>query len=237
MKILIVDDELLARKELRQLLVTYTDFTDIDEAGDVQTALELTCTGGPSVVFLDVQLRGESGFDYIERLQCPAPQIVFVTAYDQYALKAFECAAVDYLLKPVDPARLASTARRVKAKDKASSPGLSDKMAVIKTGADIRLIAWTEIVHITTSGNYTKLSLRGGKSHLALRTLKEWQSLVPPGVFVQVHRSTLVQPNCIQKVRQTDWGERELVLTDESVLPVGRHYWASLRQTLGLDQV
>jgi DNA-binding NarL/FixJ family response regulator len=113
MRCLIVDDEELARQEMRRLLRSHPSMEVAGEAADVATAFQLAARFKPEVIFLDVELRGETGFDLVERLPDPLPQIVFVTAYDRYAIQGFESNALDYLLKPVEAARLAETVRRL----------------------------------------------------------------------------------------------------------------------------
>jgi two-component system, LytTR family, response regulator len=235
MKALIVDDEPLARLELRRLLAEHPVFTAVAEAGDVQEALELTRTYEPAVVFLDVQLRGESGFDYLDRMGCAPPRLVLVTAFEHYAIKAFERAAIDYLLKPISSARLAATVQRLVAQHEAPSPRTGTAV-VIKSGSEKTLLPWKDILRITSEGNYTRVHIRGSRTRLVLRTLKEWQTLVPPLEYVQIHRRVIVRRDCIVTVQLNDRGDRELRLEGHgSALPVGRLYWAEIKQALSLD--
>lgn len=230
MKALLVDDEPLARRELRQLLGAHPEFEDFAEAGDLAEALSLTRTFAPDVVFLDIQLRGETGFDYFDQLGPSSPQIVMVTAFDQHALRAFECAAVDYLLKPVDEARLAATVSRLASR---SSRSRSDNaLAALKVGSQVRLIPWADILRVSTEGNYTRVYLRDRANHLILRPLKEWLSLAPAGHFVRVHRTTVVRRADIVRLEHNAGGERSVYLSDASSVPVGRLYWSDLKRAL-----
>jgi DNA-binding LytR/AlgR family response regulator len=107
---------------------------------------------------------------------------------------------------------------------------------VIKSGSEKTLVPWKDILRITSEGNYTRVHIRGSRARLVLRTLKEWQTLVPPLEYVQIHRSVIVRRDCIAAVQLNDRGDRELRLEgDRSVLPVGRLYWAEIKQALSLD--
>lgn len=233
MKALIVDDEQPARIELRRLLSLHPDVEVAGEAADVGSALSLTAALRPDVVFLDVHLAGESGFDYAGRVPAPVPRIVFVTAYDRYALRGFECNALDYLLKPVHPARLAETLRRVRASETVRQPAGEDDAVFIKAASVARFVPWRDVRHVTASGNYTRVRLADGSDLIVLRPLKEWLALAPAALFIQVHRSALVQRAAIREIRPAGEKKRELLLHDGTVLPLGREYAAALRETLG----
>lgn len=127
MRCLIVDDEPPAREGMRKLLLAHGNVEIIGEASDVRTALELLQSEKPEVVFLDVQLRGETGFDLIARATEPLPQIVFTTAHDRYAARAFRVEAVDYLLKPVDPEHLSEALQRLQKRIRKGSAGVVRK--------------------------------------------------------------------------------------------------------------
>lgn len=231
MRVLIVDDEEPARIELRRLLSTHAGVEVAGEAADVSTALALTAAMQPDVVFLDIRLAGESGFDYVGRLSSAGPRIVFVTAYDRYALRGFECNALDYLLKPVPPERLAETLRRVRAGEPPPHRDAgSDDAVFIRAGAVARLVPWRDIQSIAAGGNYTRLRLAGGNELIVLRTLKDWLALAPSGMFIQVHRSALVQCAAIHELHQAGGKKYELHLRDGTILPIGRDYAAAVRE-------
>ena len=177
---LIVDDEMLARQELRQLLSRFPKVTIVGEAANVEAALTLTALHRPDLVFLDIQLAGESGFDYVAQVAEPAPRIVFVTAHDRFAARAFECQALDYLLKPVHSNRLANTINRI------DPPQLrraeAEDMVLLKAPSVARLVPWRSIRTIVSEGNYTRVHLEDGTSALLLRPLKNWLDLIPEGL-------------------------------------------------------
>ncbi len=240
MKVLLVDDERLARVELRRLLAEHP-VEVVGEAENIADALALTAELRPDLVFLDVQMRGESGFDFLERVPPPAPRVVLVTAHDGFAVRGFECNVLDYLLKPVRPARLADSLRRWSAALPASSPrsrgDAAAEFTLIRAAGAARLVPWREIGCIGAEGNYTRVSLLEGGACLVLRTLKDWIALAPPSAFVQVHRAHLVRLDWVREMRTTPHGDLELVLRDASVIPVGRTYRATLRALLeGADR-
>jgi len=248
MRILIVDDEAPARLELRRLLSPHPSIDSIGEAANVGCALEQTALHRPDLVFLDIHLRGETGFDYLARLpDFPAtPRIVFLTAHDNYAIRAFECNALDYLLKPVAPERLAKSLARVTsltasqaapaalatpAPPLPAAPATENDVVFVKAGSAVRFIPWLEIHAITADGNYTHLHLSCGDRLIVLRPLKEWLLLAPAGRFVQVHRSAVVQRRVIAEIQTVREKKRTLILLCGRQIPVGRDYFSALNES------
>lgn len=241
MKVIIVDDEAPARAELRNLLSLHPGVEVAGEAAGVAEALELAASVRPDLVFLDVQLRGESGFDFVGRAPAPAPGIVFVTAHDRYAVRGFECEAVDYLLKPVHPARLAESLRRQERRAPGSaavqpvpSRARAGDLVFLKTDHGARFVPWKDIRCITTEGNYTRVTLSQGDAGLMLRTLKDWQDLAPENQFLQLRRTSLVDPAWIREIQINGPAEREALLADGTKLPVGPSYWPAVKAALKL---
>ncbi len=232
MRCLILDDEAPARLELRRLLSSDTEVEIVGEAADVETALELTAKHQPEVAFVDVKLRGETGFDYVGRLQEPLPHLVFVTAFDRYAVRGFECNALDYLLKPVQPERLAETLRRVRSRAPFFQRATSNDAVFVKTGSSARFVQWGEVQSIISEGNYTRLFLENAPSLLMLRPLKEWLDLAPAGEFLQVHRKALVRLNAIREIQNLGENRRQMILADGQLIPVGRAFWTGIKVLL-----
>lgn len=231
MRCLVIDDEAPARLELRRLLTAHPGVEVVGEAARVTDALVLVETLRPDLVFLDIQLRGESGFDFVARLPADAPfRVVFVTAFDRHAIRAFECNALDYLLKPVLASRLAATLRR--AAPLARLAPRRDDSVLVKTGNVARFVRWNDIVAVVSEGNYTRLHFAAGDTALVLRPLKEWAELAPARFFVQIHRAVLVQPIVVTGVRQISEDRRLALLANGKELPVGASYWPSLRNLL-----
>lgn len=235
LRCLIVDDERLAREEMVRLLSCHDHVEIVGEASSISTALELSRRLQPDVVFLDVQLPRETGFDFMAQVEPPRPLIVFVTAHDRYAVRGFECNALDYLLKPVRPERLAQTLERLETRQPARSPATVDDMVFLKIGATARFVPWRNVQRVTTEGDYTRVFLEDGAVGLILCPLKEWLTMAPVGLLAQVHRQTLVRLDAIREVRYEGKGRREIVLSDGSSAAIGRHYWPQLKSLLRLD--
>lgn len=237
MRCLILDDEAPARRELTRLLAAHPDVEVAGAAADVEAALALTARLRPDAVFLDIRLRGETGFDYAGRLPAdvPAPRIVFITAWDRHAVRAFECNALDYLLKPVHPARLAAALDRIR-RHITPLPAADlrpDDRTLLRIGSTARLVAWRDIIRVISEGNYSRVFTKTAPPALVLRTLKEWTALAPPGFFLQAHRTTLVQRDCVREVRPAAVPNRhELELIDGSVVSISRPQWPAIRDAL-----
>lgn len=209
LQVLIVDDERLARSALRSALETVEDVAVAGEAGTVNAAAEQIRADDPDVVLLDVQMRGETGFDLLPRLDAPV-QVIFVTAYDEYAIRAFEVNALDYLLKPVDPDRLAEAFTRARTAETAlpeeedTTPDAFqyDDVFFFEEGRRPRFIRIREIVHIGAAGNYTELHLTDGSTALTSTTLAAWTERLPEAHFARIHRSTVVNIDRVTHVER-----------------------------------
>jgi len=238
MRCLILDDEEPARIELRRLLSLHPAVEIVGEASKVATALELTARLQPQIAFVDVALRGETGFDYVARaaeLEI-APHVIFVTAHDRHAVRAFECNALDYLLKPVITARLEEALRRIHERRKPEPAAATDDDSFfLQTGTGARFVAWKELLWIEASGNYTRLHFNDGSSAVMLRTLKDWLVRAPKGMFLQIHRKLAARRNAIAEVRFPRPKSAEAVLCGGMVLPVSRGQLAAVRKILGVS--
>ncbi|WP_103030151.1 LytR/AlgR family response regulator transcription factor [Salinibacter altiplanensis] len=210
LRVLIIDDERLARRSVRSALDDVTDATVVGEAGSADAAAEQIHTSEPDVVLLDVQMRGETGFDLLDRLDTPV-QVIFVTAYDEYAVRAFEVNALDYLLKPVDPDRLAEALHRARRTDTAlpeaedapdSDAFRYDDLFFYEEGRRPRFLRIRDIVFIAAAGNYTELHLIGGDTALTSTTLSDWANRLPDAHFARIHRSTIVNVEHVTDVAQ-----------------------------------
>ena len=179
----------------------------VAEAESVRTAAELVRTCDADVVFLDVQLAGESGLELLTLLD-PSVAVVFVTSFDQYAVRAFAVNALDYLLKPVSPARLARAVERLGA----PNDGIADAAAGPKLDYQDRLflrlddrmgfVKVADIVTIGADGDYSVVRLAGGRTHRARKSLREWAARLPENGFARVHRSTIVNLEFVERVEE-----------------------------------
>lgn len=205
---LLIDDEPLARMELRRLLQVHPHINIVGEADTINSARERLGQSDFDLIFLDIQLRGGTGFELLEFVPTHA-QVVFVTAFDRYAVRAFEVNALDYLLKPVSAERLAETLHR-----SATAPGRPsdestqtlgiDDRVFVKTGTTTRFVPVNQIVAVSSCENYTQLQLRDGQKLMALRTLKSWESALPESLFVRIHRQTLVNLQHVQTINRDE---------------------------------
>lgn len=206
LRALIVDDEPPARRWLRGLLGEHPDIDVIAEAGDLTSAAEAAGRLQPDVVFLDVQIPPGTGFDLLPALT-ERTRVVFVTAHDTYAVRAFEANALDYLLKPVHPERLAESVRRLLVTKAALVPqtiradipetlGLQDLVPLQDRGR-LRMAAVRDIVAIQADGAYSRVLFSTRPSILVLRSISVWQEALPDPPFARLDRSLLVNVNCI----------------------------------------
>ncbi len=193
MKALLVDDEPLARKRLRTLLHAHRDLDVAGEASNVEEAAALVREIRPDVIFLDIQMPRKNGFELLPLLAPPLPRIIFVTAFHQYAVRAFEVNAVDYLLKPVDPDRLRIALERVPSKP-APLPGFTAGDSVLLTDAQrVQLTPLARIAAIEAEGNYSRVHLVDDAPMMVLRGIGSWVAAVPQPPFLRADRSLLIQ--------------------------------------------
>jgi two-component system LytT family response regulator len=213
MKALIVDDEPLARRELRRLLAAFASVDIVGEAGNIDDARERITTLRPEVVFLDIQMPGGSGFDLLTQLD-RVPQIVFTTAYDQYAVKAFDVNALDYLLKPIEPERLAMAMARMQV----SAPL---EQLFIKDGPRCWFVPLREVSLFTAEGNYVRLHW-GKERPLLGRSLTSIEQKLDEKRFFRANRAQIVNLDFIQQVEPGDGGRLHVQLRDGPEIEVSR---------------
>jgi two-component system LytT family response regulator len=236
---LLVDDEPLARVELRRLLKVHAHIAIVGEAGTMNDARDLLSRPGYDLVFLDVQLRGGNGFDLLDSV-APGTQLVFVTAFDRYAVRAFDVNALDYLLKPVTAPRLASALQRLAhtrtapiaaaAVAPATTRLTMDDRAFVKTGSATRFVPLAAIGAIKSCENYTELHLVDGEKLLVLRPLKAWEETLPEENFVRIHRQALVNLAHVKKITRAGEDDVLFELTPPlATQPASRRQLAELR--------
>lgn len=231
---LLVDDEAPARSELRFLLATHPEVEVVGEAASAAEALELAAGVPYDVVFIDVEMPGLSGLDAASlvhgRSGAGVPQLVFVTAHEQYAIEAFAVEALDYLLKPVDPERLAQVVRRL-AKGRPPPAQQVEKIPVVSGGETV-LLDWNDIHWVGADGDYSRVHTRE-RSYLCTRSLRQLEEVLPPARFVRIHRSHLVNLAKVTAVKRA--GDRlRLTLDDaeKTELDVARRQSKAVRERL-----
>jgi two-component system, LytTR family, response regulator len=233
-KAIIVDDERLARLNLRKLLQPYPEIDVAGEAASCENAMELIRFHNPQLIFLDIQLSGETGFDLLEVID-HSIKIIFVTAYDEYAIRAFEVNAIDYLLKPVNPERLKAAIEKVIRQEKtqeseAKSYEYSDSIYVRLNNFASRFIKISSITFIEPVGNYSRIFTIEGKHCLVLKTLKQWQEELPEKNFVRIHRSSIVNIEHVDHIeKDSDTQHRAYLKNIPEPLDVSRRYARKLK--------
>jgi two-component system LytT family response regulator len=236
MRILIVDDTRLARQELKTLLAAHADADVVGEADDVDAAVAAIDVMRPDLVLLDIQLPGGSGFDVLARVDAPPP-IVFTTAYDHYAVRAFEANALDYLVKPVAPQRLADALDKVRARLAAAHAprGMlgADDQVFLRDGERCWFVALAEIQRIVVDGNYATVWFRGQKAMLP-RSLAALEARLDPALFFRANRNTLVNLHAVRAVEPWINDGYRLRLEDGSEVDVSRRQAKELREKLAL---
>jgi two-component system, LytTR family, response regulator len=227
---LIVDDEPPARERLITLLAAHPAIEVVGEAGDVESAARFCADFEPDVIFLDIELPRARGFELLPLLNCK-PIIIFITAHERFATRAFEVNAMDYLLKPIHPDRLAISIQRLTAHAQHAMAG-PDTVALKEDGM-LRRVPTTSISHIQASDNYSSVHLLNALPAFVRRSLTEWEKLLPPDQFVRVDRSLIVRIDAIQSLRAAsrDYAELTLSTQDKPIL-LGRRAALLLRRTL-----
>ncbi|MCL1633114.1 LytTR family DNA-binding domain-containing protein [Luteimonas sp. SX5] len=243
LRAVIVDDEPLARARLSRLLGREHSVEVLAEFGDGESAAQGLRALAPDVVFVDVRMPQLDGFAMLERLApSQRPLVVFVTAYSEHAVQAFDARAVDYLVKPVAPDRLHDSVQRVRHRlaaregaDRASSDAAApypERLAV-PDGLRVRIVAVRDIEYLLAQGNYVELRV-DGRSLLLRETMAGIQSRLDPRLFVRIHRSRIVRIDLIEQIEAHGAGQYLVRMRSGARMTSGRSYRAELRKALGL---
>jgi two-component system LytT family response regulator len=231
---LVVDDESWARRNLTVLLSRDPDIGAVVECESGLQAVEVIRKSKPELVFLDVQMPGCGGFDVLEMLGSDLPStIIFVTAYDEYALRAFEAGALDYLLKPFDDARFSRALIRAKDKLAHYTPRRSQiaERLVVKSRGEVLFLDVADIDWIEAVGCYACLHM-GGDTHVMRRTLLELERDLGEEKFIRIHRSIIVKLDRIQALELQSGGEYEVILKSKVRLRLSRRFRKRLQDRL-----
>lgn len=231
----IVDDEPLARSNLLLLLARDPEIEVVGQCGSGVEAINEIRRSKPDLVFLDVQMPEVDGFDVIEQLGADQPRVmVFVTAYDQYALRAFEAGALDYLLKPFDNPRFERALSRAKQniRHTADSKRGSERL-ILKSSGQVVFVKQSEIDWVEAADYYSCLHV-GAKAHLLRRSMAELENELDPSMFCRIHRSAIVNLNRVRGLKVGEEGEYDVHLEGGQTLRLSRRYRAQLQQRLGL---
>jgi len=256
MRAIIVDDEELARRGIRALLKRAGDVEIVSECGNGEEAIRAISASEPELVYLDIQMQGKTGFDVIAALpKTKCPHVIFVTAFDRFAVRAFEIHALDYLLKPVNEQRFSASLARARAavagaRDgsmmrrlwqmaaelRASSgqdllPSMTDRIP-LKTHGRVMIVNVAEIDWVEADGDYVSVHV-GAKSWLLRETIAAAEARLALSGFVRIHRSTLVNINRVRELLPLTKGEFTVVLLDGTELKLSRNHRFALERLLG----
>ena len=248
-RVLLVDDESLAREMLREMLQDDPQVIIVGESCNGREALEAIRTHSPDLIFLDVQMPELGGFEVLEALGKEIPRVIFVTAYDQYAVRAFEVHALDYLLKPFDQERFDISWQRARAQILRDRDGGTDQRIlalleemkagnkylerlVIKASGRIYFLETAEIDWIEAEGNYVSVH-SAKKSHLLRETISSLEAQLDPRKFLRIHRSSIVRIDRIQELQPWFHGEYRIILQNGTQLTLSRNYRDKLQEALG----
>lgn len=230
---LVIDDEPLARSNILHLLRTNPEVEILGEYASAVDGLASIRTSKPDLVFLDVRMPEYDGFDMLEMLGADAPPaIIFVTAYDQYALKAFDTGALDYLLKPFNNARFARALDRARERIayRRQAPAKMDRIT-IKSAGQVIFLPVAHIDWIEAADYYASLHV-GAKTHLVRRSMNDLESDLDPAQFCRIHRSTIVNLDRVRELRFDSDAEYELILATGAKLHLSRRYRKDLQSRL-----
>jgi len=242
---LVVDDEPLARDRVRRLLAGHADVEIVGESPDGPSAVRAVRKLEPDLLFLDVMMPGQDGFDVLDELADAAPAVIFLTAYDRYAIRAFDACAIDYLLKPFDEERFAFAVERAKRALAAPMPngapmalplplakGPLRRLVVKATGGRLRFVKTDDIAWVAAEGNYARVHV-AGNDYLLRETLTAFEAQLDPKNFVRIHRSTIVNLDHVRELEPLSHGQYSVVLDEGSRLTLSRRFRDHFEHALG----
>lgn len=243
MRAIIIDDERLARTELRKLLQEFPEIEIVDEAANVDEGISKIESQNPDLIFLDIQMPGKTGFDLLSELD-RAPHVIFTTAYDEYALKAFEVNALDYLLKPIEPKRLADAVHKLNTVESPELPAgatvdLSRQMLTendqvfVKDGERCWFVKLSEIRLFESVGNYAKVFFANNKP-LILKSLNALEERLDPKVFFRANRKHIVNLRLIDKIEPYFNGGLLLEMKGGEKIEVSRRQTVKFKEMMSL---
>jgi len=235
---LIIDDESLARFTLRNKLADFPEIEIIGEAASLKEAEEKIKIQNPGLLFLDIQLPDGSGFDLFNLIEYTG-KVIFVTAYDEYALRAFEINAIDYLLKPVSAKRLKTAIEKLGESLNASLTRIIklnyDDRLMVQHKKSVNFIKISQITHVTASAEYSYVHTKDGREFITSKSLNEWEKRLPDENFCRIHRATIINFDYIIKIDSSITGIAELALQGLSgPLKISRSYFRKLKDRYSL---
>ncbi len=246
MKALLIDDERLARNELRRLLAAFPELEIVGEAANAKQAREQIAERAPDLIFLDVQMPGETGMELLESLEPPAPEVIFTTAYDEFAVKAFDLNALDYLLKPVDPARLAAAMEKLRVKRAGVASGgeasvgktARDRLAAedkvfVREGDRCWFVEVKSIRLLESEGNYTRVHFDAAQPQL-FRSLNAMEERLDPKYFFRANRRQIINLAWIDQIEPWFSGGLLVQLKGGAKVELSRRQAQEFRERMSL---
>jgi len=244
-KVIIIDDEPLARSIVAAYLKDHPDLEVVAECSDGFEGVKMIAAHKPDLLFLDIQMPKINGFEMLELIS-EQPAVIFTTAYDAYALKAFETNALDYLLKPFPKDRFNAAIEKWRAADRSAVaeqlPILAEQAnkqpderlrIVVKDGSEIRIIPTVDIQYIEAYDDYVKIFVKSGY-HLKKKTMSYFEKVLDPAQFVRIHRSYILNIHELTKIESFEKNAYVAILRSEKRIPISRTAYGSLKEVLGV---
>ena len=239
LKVILIDDERLARNELRRMLGEFSDVEIIGEAANASEGIEKIEALNPDLIFLDIQMPGKSGFDMLSQLD-KAPHVIFVTAYDEYALKAFEVNALDYLMKPVEPQRLTEALLKVRQKNEEEISSYNNRgilsendQVFVKDGERCWFVKLSDVRLFESVGNYAKVFF-GTNKPLILKSLNSLEERLDEKVFFRANRKHIINMRMIEKIEPYFNGGLLIDLAGGEKIEVSRRQAVKFKEMMSL---
>ena len=233
---IIIDDERLARVKLRGLLETHSEIRVAGEADNVADGIKLIKAESPDVIFLDIQMPNETGFDLLEQIKVEA-KIIFVTAFDEYAIRAFEVNALDYLLKPINPNRLAEAIERLSIIESTEPPTEKfeyDDFFFVNAKDEAKFIKVSSIKCIIAANVYSEIFTVEGEKFLLSKPLNEWETQLPDKNFIRIHRSTIINLEFVEKIEKWfNYSYRVFLRDIKEPFVISRRYATKIKGKFG----
>ena len=230
---LIIDDERLARLNLRKKLSMYSEIEVIGEASGIESGIKAIRDLNPDLLFLDIKLSDGTGFDLLNRAEFKG-KVIFQTAYDEYACRAFEINAIDYLLKPISKERLNKVIENLINSENEKSIGNIQKFRyddrlMIEQKKNIHFIKVENIICIKAEREYTSLSEKGGKDYLVLKSIGDWQKKLPDEHFARVHRNSIINFNFIERSERLGNTAKIFLVSIPEPISISRRYYKLIK--------
>lgn len=243
LKCILIDDEPLARAMLKEMLQELPDIQIVDECANGFDGIKSIQQHQPDLVFLDVQMPKINGFEMLELIENP-PSVIFVTAFDEYAVQAFEVNAVDYLLKPIEPSRLQKAVQKIASQssnneEKSNAPAQTillpeqTQRVVVKENGEIRIIPLDQLLFLEAADDYVKVHTKD-KYYLKYQTMARFEQQLPAHQFIRIHRSYIVNTNYINKIELLEKEQYIILLNNGKNLPISKTGYSKLKTFLGI---